>query len=278
MTLIPEIIEADATGDIARIYGEIRTRFAVPAVSTIWRHVATVPGGLEWAWACLEPAVTSGDFQETAWGLAETLSAPPLAAVPVPALRVMGVDKAVARSIRDVYAGYNRNNPLNVLFGCLLKRMLILGPKGSGYTPGRSDWLPPPLAEMVSMVQPAEMPPEVLALASEIGSWGFPPEQRWVPGVYRHLAHWPGYLAHVGAVIWRYLESGELKDAGTAMVRAAEAAADELHKALPPPDDRLKAPDGDTSAELIAVLDSLIPKIPEMIVICKLLDDALPTD
>ena len=34
-------------------------------------------------------------------------------------------------------------------------------------------------------------------------------------GVYRHLANWPAYLAHVGALMWPYLETGEILRAST---------------------------------------------------------------
>ena len=46
--LISEILEKDATGDIADIYAEIRRLWGVPNVTTIVRHVAAVPGALEW--------------------------------------------------------------------------------------------------------------------------------------------------------------------------------------------------------------------------------------
>ena len=49
MTALREVAEAETTGDIALVYGEIRRTYAVPYVSSLFRHVATYPGLLPWA-------------------------------------------------------------------------------------------------------------------------------------------------------------------------------------------------------------------------------------
>ena len=43
---VPSIREADATGDIAVLYDDIRATLGVPVVNLIWRHLAVLPGGL----------------------------------------------------------------------------------------------------------------------------------------------------------------------------------------------------------------------------------------
>ena len=45
--MLAELQERDATGEIARIYAEIRRLWAVPYVSSLQRHLATRPGWLE---------------------------------------------------------------------------------------------------------------------------------------------------------------------------------------------------------------------------------------
>ena len=274
--LIAEIREGDATGEIARIYGEIRRDFAVPAVSTVYRHVATVPGCLEWVWATLRPAVECGDFQETAWGLAHVVAVEPLAPLSPDALRKLSVDAAAEQAIRDVYTGYNRNNPLNILFACTLKRLLADGAGGGPYLPDHKGWTPPaPLAELIPMVNPEDMRPAHRALAAEIGSRGFPSDRRWIPGVYRHLAHWPDYLVEACEALRPRLEAGDFARAGETMIASADAAAAALVRRLPAAAAEVK-PSRATEA-LAAFLDGLIPKIPEMIVVCALLAGALPS-
>ena len=48
MTALQEIAETEATGDVALVYEEIRRTYAVPYVSSLFRHLATYPGLLPW--------------------------------------------------------------------------------------------------------------------------------------------------------------------------------------------------------------------------------------
>ena len=126
------------------------------------------------------------------------------------------------------------------------------------------------------MVQADEMTAETLALAEAIGSWGFPKENAFLPGVYRHLANWPPYLAHVGALMWPYLETGEILRASASIVAAADVVADDLVSRLPAVSGSLLSPTSEQVEGMSMVLLAMKQKIPEMIVICKLLGDALP--
>lgn len=280
MTLISEILERDATGETARIYGEIRRLWGVPNVTTIVRHVASIEGCLDWLWATIEPAHLCGDFQETARGLTDTAAMEPLPPLPLLGLRAMGVDEPSAQKIRDVYAAYDRNNRPNILFVCTLQRLLraeIARP--DSYTPDRANWSPPmELPPLVKMVEADEMPAETLALAQAVGSWGFPEGMAFLPGVYRHLANWPAYMAYAGSSLWPRLESGEVLRAGKSIAQAAGAAADQLVAKLPEPAADLQPPTAEQTANLLTLLDNMTQKIPEMIVVCKLLGDALPDE
>ncbi len=67
MTSFREVAEAEAAGDIALVYEEIRRTYAVPYVSSLFRHLAIYPGLLPWAWRVLRPALVSGALQHLAW-------------------------------------------------------------------------------------------------------------------------------------------------------------------------------------------------------------------
>jgi len=69
--LLPELSERDARGEKAGIYAEMKELGAVPMVALIFRHLATLPGGLEWTWAAIGPAWRSGRLQEAACRPAE---------------------------------------------------------------------------------------------------------------------------------------------------------------------------------------------------------------
>ena len=67
MTSFREVAEAEAASDIALVYEEIRRTYAVPYVSSLFRHLAIYPGLLPWAWRVLRPALVSGALQNLAW-------------------------------------------------------------------------------------------------------------------------------------------------------------------------------------------------------------------
>ena len=280
MALIPEILERDATGETKRIYDDIKRLWGVPNVTTIVRHVASIEGCLEWYWATIEPAHLCGDFQETALALTDTIAAPPLPKLPLLGLRAMGVDASAERHIRDVYSAYDRNNRPNILFVCVLQKLLQSSvARSTSYETERKGWQPSPASPaLVPMVQAVEMPADTLALAKAVGSWGFPVGTGFLPGVYRHLANWPAYFAYVGSMLWPRLEANEILHAGKSIADAATVAADKLVTKLPEPAAPLKPPAPGETALLLTLLENMTQKIPEMIVVCKLLGDALPDD
>ena len=56
---VETITEADAAGEIADLYAEIRSGLGVPVVNLIRRHLAVIPGGLSWAWHSVKPRARS---------------------------------------------------------------------------------------------------------------------------------------------------------------------------------------------------------------------------
>ena len=57
---VAAIGEADARGDIAELYADIRATLGVPVVNLVWRHLASIDGALPWAWQAVRPAYRSG--------------------------------------------------------------------------------------------------------------------------------------------------------------------------------------------------------------------------
>ena len=113
--LLAELPESDAAGELRRIYGEIRRLSGVPMVALIWRHLATLPGALEWAWSLVEPAMRAGAVQQAAWQLAAQARVPRQAAIAAAALRAAGIGEADERAIAEVLDAYNRANPVNFM-------------------------------------------------------------------------------------------------------------------------------------------------------------------
>jgi len=75
---VPAILETDATGKVAEIYADIRATLGVPVVNLIWRHLATIDGGLDFAWNMLKPVYVSGEVAAQANALNHQLGIPVL--------------------------------------------------------------------------------------------------------------------------------------------------------------------------------------------------------
>lgn len=200
MATLREITESEATGEIARIYEEIREAYAAPYVSSLFRHLATYPGLLEWAWGFTRPAFVSGLIQHTGWDHVDVSALPALPSLSRDDLRALGVTGADEGVIRDVCRTFTRVSPINLVFAGCLARVLRdeAGMMASVAAPS-SRPLPEDLPQLPSMVPWEELGPERRAVVdvfeTELAGEAF------VPGLYRILAHWPGYLARVAVVL-----------------------------------------------------------------------------
>lgn len=270
---LAEVSEAEAEGVIAGIYDEIRIYCAVPYVSSLQRHLASMPGVLEFAWAAVRPAFLDGRLPETAWRLVAALPGtrhPPLSAA---ALRLLGVDGDGVQEIRNICDNFIRVAPINLLFAAALERLLDgARPDGGG---AAATWTPPAmLPAMPAMVDPAAAPADVAAvlrqLASEIDGRPF------VPGLYRLLARWPGYLAHAATLLEPELKSATARTARVAIAASIVAAADDIVAGLPPLTAAQAPPDDAQARAIRQAIGSYRVTSPEMIVFATRLADALP--
>jgi hypothetical protein len=272
--VLPELQERDATGEIARIYREIRRLWAVPYVSSLQRHLATRPGWLEWTWAALAPAFTSGRAQVAAWRAADTLAVPRLAPLSRHALRVWDVDADAEAAVRATCASFVRVSPVNLMLSGLLRRLLT-GERPAAAASLSAAWTPPPpLGPLPALVDPATRPPaerEVLATLGTIVD-----RQPFVPGLYRMLATWPALLAHVATVLKPHLADAATGAACRRLLDAVDAEIPALFAALPSPPATPPAPAAAEFTGVLGALDTYRRTSPEMVVFGRMLGDALP--
>lgn len=224
---LPNVAETDATGEVAELYAEIRETLGLPVVNLIWRHFATIDGGLPWAWRTLGPLYASGAAEQAAARLVAGLSLPRLTPIPVEVLNGAGVgdtDRPVLAAILD---SYNRGNALNICaLGVLLPQACKADPAPpvSGPVPA----LPRPAAAVPGVRGLAEFPAAVQSLIWELNRLG----QTCTTGdpvlatMYKHVAAWPGFLC----LAWAAL--APLHGNGVLAQLAADAAASARAQAL----------------------------------------------
>ncbi|MBU2532708.1 MAG: hypothetical protein KKB37_08205, partial [Alphaproteobacteria bacterium] len=235
--MLPELAERDATGDIARIYREIRETCAVPYVSSLQRHLATRPGWLEWSWAAVRPAFISGAAQTAAWNAAAKVDAIPLPPLSPAALRSFGVDAGDVRTIHAICETFVRVSPTNLMLSGLLRRLLDGRRRttvpGCGTPTWTPPWAPPaPLPTLPPLADPAALGADARAVlftfATEVDGSPF------VPGLYRMLAHWPAYLAHLATVLAPRFDDPASRSSCADVLRCIDDVVPAVFATLPP--------------------------------------------
>ncbi len=270
MSFLAELSEREATGEMAAIYAEMKRLGGVPMVALIFRHLATIPGALEWTWAAIGPAWRAGTLQEAAWRIAREAPMAPLASISREALVALGVDDAGLDEIRVVVEAYNLANPENMLsILCVLR--LLGGARGVEPLASHA-WTPPPApGPLVPMTDVKTMPHEVAALLDLVAAPGDAGGPRVVQSLYRHFGHRPAFLALVVTLLRQRFDDGSIDRSVASIVTSMNAAADSIARTLsapPAPDPAIRAVGERFSSAVI----------PQMIVVGSLLARALPSE
>ncbi len=192
---VPAVTEDAATGDVAEAFADIRATLGIPVVNLIWRHLATIDGGLDWAWQSARPIYESGHAAAAAAHLTDRLPVPMPPPLAPGALAAVGVAPADVATVRTIAAAYNQGNGLNLLaLGALIEPPAGPRPIGSAAAVTRVS------AAIPKVLSEADMPPHVWDVVGALNLLGARPDEPVMATLYRHLAHWPGLLAlmHTG--------------------------------------------------------------------------------
>jgi len=273
---VPAVAEAAAIGVTAEIFADIRRVLGVEVVNLIWRHLATIPGALPWAWGVLRPLYVNGAIAAEAAALRAELDLPPLPPFPAEALAAVDIGGGDVGSIRDILAAYDRTNAMAIVALSALLRGLNGAPRavdsaGSGRAEASPALLPrialPPLPSM------AELTPTTAALVRILNRLGTRQSNPILASMYRHLAYWPAYLALAWTLIAPLDANGSLNRLIAAALKRARERSTHLH--LP-----IEIPlDGPVDRTLRLAIRSAIEPftggvIAKMVVICAVLHTA----
>lgn len=272
--LLRELPEAEVSGNALNIYAEIKSLCGVPMVALIYRHLATIPGALEWAWALLRPVMVAGLVQERAWELAGRADIPPTPSIPRAALRVAGIMATDETTIAAVLDAYDRANPINILaVRCLSLHLHGLAGNATD-CPGVRHWCAPRvLAPLPAMISPQNMDPAVRELVLLLTNRGESKASRIWPSLYRHLARWPNMLGFAAVIVTPEFPAIDAA-AGRLREEVVLAAAELTRLMAPPPN--IDPPIAAHREQLLSAIDSFTLRIPEMVVIGGLLRRAMP--
>lgn len=265
---LSELSERDATGRIREIYEEMKRLGGVPMPALIFRYIATLPGALEWMWDAVSPAWRTGRVQEAGWRIAREAPIEPLASIPRPALRAFGIDASGESEVRGVLLAYNRANPENMLtILCILR--LLAGARAAEPLEPRA-WAPPAApGAILPMIDVRTMSREVSDLLDLVAAPGEPGGPRVVQSLYRHFGHRPAFLAAAITLLRQRFDDGSIDRAADTIHAAMAHEADAIVRGL----EAAPCPRPEVEGVCRRFGGRVIP---QMIVVGRLLEDALP--
>ncbi len=272
---LPSIAEADAKGEIAALYVDIRRTLNMSFVNLVWRALAAVPGGLSWTWATMKPIYQSGIAYAEARALQTALVVPDVPRLPLAALRAVGVDTEAERAIRAALDGYEHGNPLNtVTFMAVLSRLRGEAPSDAGLPPPESAPPPSPFGPAPSLMNFDQMDETTAAMVRAVNLIGADQAAARVQvSLPRNLAHWPGFLSLYWSGLAPLHEDGRLRAAIDAVLEDGAARGRRLTALLGPTPD----PGKETHKGVQSVLENLVPNaMARMIPVVALLKRMMP--
>ena len=257
---IPAVAEAEATGETAAIFADIRAVYGVGVVNLIWRHLATIPDALPWAWRAIRPLYVDGTIAGAAQAFRAGLTLPILPSVPPEIFASLGLAPDALASVRAVLAAYDHTNSMALiaLTAVSANAEKPLPPREGARETGST----PPAAIPLPPLPPLDaMPPHVAALVVRLNIFGTDAAAPILASMYRHLSYWPPYLGLVWSALAPMHASRALHAAIAETALQARATAAGIGTAAGPP------PPGAREAIAPFIGDVL----PKMVAICGML-------
>lgn len=213
---VAAVSEVEARGEIADVFADIRTTLDVPFVNLVWRHLATIPDGLSWTWNLVRPLYGSERLNEAVAEIHGKIALPDVGAVPPYVLDTSGISGNDRATIALMLADYAHANG-RALVALMAARAALAGPQAADLgtadrslrksSPRHRQDLPLPALPGLD-----EIPSDLLDLVHELNGFGQTGESRIVASLYRHLAHWPGFLVTTWGALAPSHRSGAIVD------------------------------------------------------------------
>lgn len=270
---VPAITEAEATGETAAIYTDIRATTGVPVVNLIWRHLATMEGALPWTWGMLRPLYAADTVAGAAAALRQDLALPVMPPWPVGVLESAGLGPADRTAISRILRSYDRSNAMNLVALAALQAQLRGEADASPLpdTPSGADIE----GQLPALLTFGQMQPATADLVHRLNAIG-DPEHKVIASMYRHLAHWPAFLALVWERLIPLTADGQVDRIIATNLEKGRGISSRLAAQLTVPE---TAPPVETVQQINAALDLFIRyAIGRMVPLGSLLSRSFPHD
>lgn len=271
-TILPEIAAADAAGEIHSIYEAIAAALEVRLVNLVYRHLATVPGALEWAWGTVGNAFERGTVAAEARAISDFVARVAGDVSPL-SLAGAGLDRFEAAAVTETLDAYNRANPMNAIGLHVVALALDAGrpaycpPVNAPDTSHLSELLP--IASFDGLPKATKDQLHVLAGLATAG------RSTVVPSLFRHLTTWPRLLLAISDWLEDIVARGIADDLSERVFTTVQDAAGRIFESLPEPGPEAVVPDSTTRSALRETIAVFPPAICRMIVLGGMLRIAI---
>ena len=203
---VSAIAEAEATGEVAALFADIRRTMQIPLLTSIWRTLVGVEGGLRAVWDVTKPLYETGGPAAALVRLREHADVPVPAPLAPGQLACAGVSPGDLPVIRALVAAYNRSNGLNLI----ALTSLVVTPAGMPSNDPAPPVLPP-WPVLPPLLMQADMDADTWMLLQHLNRFGAVPGEPGLATVWRHLAHWPGLLAVIHTALAPFQQDGTIE-------------------------------------------------------------------
>lgn len=268
--VLPELAVEDAEGEIRSIYKTIEAALGVRLVNLVYRHLATVPGALEWAWYTVGEHFQAGVFAERSKALVPGPEGVPVQRI---SMRSAGLSVAEAGQVIATLDAYNRANPMNALS----LRVIALALE-SGRPAVPVPLVAPPAVDLPTLLpmMPLDgLDASTMELLHRLARLTTGGESKIVPSLFRHFVQWPVLLGQLADWMEELSDGGSIDDRAAGVFKLADDIARDIYETLPVPGENATLPDPVTRRTLVDTIEMFPPTICRMIVIAGLLRAAL---
>ena len=272
---LPEIPINEATGVTLEIYQSIESALGVRLVNLVYRHLATFPGALEWAWAVVGAGFQQGVYRDQSCTLIQHVERL-LSNVAVQSkisMKRCGLNLREMNAIKLTLAAYNRANPMNALSLRVVSLALSAQLQPSEVRTRITEVATPIDLLPISGLQ--DLDRETYRHISCLTRYTTGEGSKLVPSLFRHFIPWPDFLAEICDWLQPLYENGLLSEYSRAISLNADSAAQMIFAALDVGEGSLGAPDEATSLVLSNTIKQFLPAISSMIIIGGLLNNSI---
>jgi hypothetical protein len=279
--VLDELAVENATGDIKDIYNAIETALGVRLVNLVYRHLATVPGALEWAWSTVGPVFQNGKFAECATALGSDGEIPASVDTSMDAgvsLCLAGLSEDHGNRVVETLDAYNRANPMNALSLRVIAMALEVGRPALWQAPVSTQAGPPDtgkLSVLLPMASLDGLPPATMDILYRLAGLTTDQDRGLVPSLFRHFTAWPALLAALADWLEPLAEEGVIEQQVVHVSAHADEVAKDIFEQLDRPGDGAVPPGAATRETLLRTIEIFPPVICRMIVIGGLLRAAI---